>query len=222
MSPEARRNYQALIADLQAENMIFLDKSLFNKTTGWRLTVWVPIKDPARYTGDRHKGHSWSLLAGYTTQGYLSCWTVKEGYFNLETFYQWLVEQFLPFCKPGTVIIMDNVNVHCNPIIKEAIIKQGCLVRYLSPYSPEFNPIELSFSVFKAWVRRCFHELWPYFNGLFGEFLEIAVRESCYDCFAEAHFCHNSNEIYVFEGDMERLDARLRAFENGRSNDLDT
>ena len=202
--------------------MVFLDKSLFNETTSWRLTGWAPIGNPARYTGDRSKGHSWSLLAAYTTQGYLSCWIVKEGYFNLEAFYKWLVEQFLPLCEPGTVIIMDNVSMHCNPIIEEAIIRQGCLIRYLPPYSPELNPIELSFSVLKAWVRCRFHELWPSFDGSFREFLEMAVRESRCDRFAEAHFWHSGNGAYVFEGDMECLDARLRAFESGRSDDLNT
>jgi hypothetical protein len=87
MSLEARRNYQALTAGLRAENMVFLDESLFNETTGWRLTAWAPIGEPVRYTGDRNRGHSWSLLAAYTTRGYLPCWIVKGGYFNLETFH---------------------------------------------------------------------------------------------------------------------------------------
>ena len=30
----------------------------------------------------------------------------------------------------------------------------GCLVRYLPPYSPDFNPIELTFNILKAWMRK--------------------------------------------------------------------
>ena len=49
----------------------------------------------------------------------------------------------------------------------------------------------------------------------------MAVRESRCDRFAEAHFRHSGNGAYVFEGDMECLNARLRAFESGRCDDLD-
>ena len=83
------------MAGIRAEQMVFLDESLFNKTTGWRLTAWAPIGQAGRYTGDRNRGHSWSLLAAYTTGGYLPCYTIKEGYFNTDSFYRWLVDELL-------------------------------------------------------------------------------------------------------------------------------
>lgn len=88
MSLEAQWNYQTLMANLRAENIVFLDEFFFNKTTGWRLTSWTLIENVTRYIGDRNRGHSESLLAAYTTQGYLPCWTVKKGYFNLKAFYE--------------------------------------------------------------------------------------------------------------------------------------
>ena len=30
----------------------------------------------------------------------------------------------------------------------------GVLLEYLPPYSPDLNPIETSFAVLKAWIRR--------------------------------------------------------------------
>ena len=69
-------------------------------------------------------------------------------------FYEWLVMKLLPHCNafpaPRSVFIMNNASIHCNARIKDAIQQAGCQVRYLSPYSPDFNPIELSFSVLKA------------------------------------------------------------------------
>ena len=47
---------------------------------------------------------------------------------------------------------MDNAAIHCNPRIEEAIRGYGCEVRYLPPYSPDFNPIELSFSVLNVTI----------------------------------------------------------------------
>ncbi|MCJ1469344.1 hypothetical protein MMC07_007977 [Pseudocyphellaria aurata] len=39
----------------------------------------------------------------------------------------------------------------------------GCEIRYLPPYSPDFNSIELSFRILNAWVRKYFGTLWPVF-----------------------------------------------------------
>jgi hypothetical protein len=143
--------------------MAFLDESIFNEMTGWRLTAWAPIGQPARYTGDRTRGHTWSLLAAYTPEGYLPGWVIREGYQNGESFLEWLVNGLLPRCQPypgpNSVIIMDNASAHCDQEIADAIRARGCLVRYLPPYSPDYNPIELTFSVLKSWIRRRFHEI---------------------------------------------------------------
>ena len=66
--------------------MVFLDEALFNETTGWRLIAWAPIGEAARYIGDRNRGHLWSLLAGYTVDGYLPYYEIKKGYYNNKNF----------------------------------------------------------------------------------------------------------------------------------------
>ncbi len=50
---------------------------------------------------------------------------------------------------------MDNVNVHNVEGVREAIEAAGATLRYLPPYSPDLNPIELSYSAFKAFLRKC-------------------------------------------------------------------
>jgi transposase len=46
---------------------------------------------------------------------------------------------------------MDNNSTHINEAIISTIKAEGHIVRFLPPYSLDFNPIELSFSVLKAW-----------------------------------------------------------------------
>ena len=41
------------------------------------------------------------------------------------------------------------------------------------PIHPNFNPIELSLSVLKAWVRKYFDTLWPLWERFFDDFLMI-------------------------------------------------
>ena len=96
---------------------------------------------------------------------------------------------------------MDNAAIHCDPCIEEVPHQHGCGVRYLPPYSPDFNPIELSFSVLKAWVRRHFHEAWPTFDSDFGAFLRYTVRRSRCDRFTKEHFKYSAGG-YIFEADI--------------------
>jgi hypothetical protein len=130
MSLDLRRAYLAEIAHIQAEQMVFLDESLFNEVTGWRLTAWAPIGAEGRYLGDRTRGSTWSVLAAYGTIGYLPCVVVREGYFNTEAFVQWVTEDLLPHCNAysglNSVIIMDNASSHCDPAVEEAILAKGC------------------------------------------------------------------------------------------------
>ena len=53
----------------------------------------------------------------------------------------------------GDVIVMDNLSIHKMEGIKELIEAKGARIEYLPPYSPDFNPIEMMWSVIKAFVR---------------------------------------------------------------------
>ena len=66
--------------------MVFLDKALFNEIISWRVTAWAPIGKATRYISDRNKKYSWNLLTGYTVDGYLPCYKIKEGYYNKKKF----------------------------------------------------------------------------------------------------------------------------------------
>jgi transposase len=64
-SQQIRRDYTVEMAGITAEQMVVLDETLFNESTGWRSMAWSPIGMPARYIGSRRRGVSWSLLAAY-------------------------------------------------------------------------------------------------------------------------------------------------------------
>ncbi len=61
------------------------------------------------------------------------------------------VEQFLvPTLSPGDIVIMDNLSSHKRPRVRESIEAAGAELRYLPPYSPDFNPVENVFSKLDA------------------------------------------------------------------------
>ena len=65
------------------------------------------------------------------------------------------VEQFVvPILRPGDIVVMDNLASHKVAGIREAIEAAGAELRYLPPYSPDFNPIEQFFAKLKALLRK--------------------------------------------------------------------
>lgn len=49
---------------------------------------------------------------------------------------------------------MDNARIHHHEDITALVESYGCRIEYLPPYSPDYSPIELAFSVIKAHLRR--------------------------------------------------------------------
>ena len=64
------------------------------------------------------------------------------------------VEKFLvPELWSGAVVVMDNLSAHKLDSIVPLIEAVGASVICLSPYSPDFNPIELWWSQLKSFLR---------------------------------------------------------------------
>jgi transposase len=58
------------------------------------------------------------------------------------------------FPEPNSVLVMDNAQIHHNGRIASIVEARGALIQYLPAYSPDLNPIEKGFSVYKATLRR--------------------------------------------------------------------
>lgn len=64
-------------------------------------------------------------------------------------------EQILaPELRSGDVVVMDNLPAHKVSDAREAMEKVGARLLFRSPYSPDFNPIEMAFSKLKALLRK--------------------------------------------------------------------
>ena len=59
----------------------------------------------------------------------------------------------MPELRQGDIVIMDNLPVHKVHGVEPAIEAAGASLRYLPPYSPDFNPIEMAFAKLKAALR---------------------------------------------------------------------
>ena len=55
--------------------------------------------------------------------------------------------------NPDDIIIIDKLPTYKSITIREAIEKTGASLRFLPPYSPNFNPFEVAFSKLKTLLR---------------------------------------------------------------------
>lgn len=78
---------------------------------------------------------------------------VFKGALDGPLFLQWLREWLLPAVPRGTTIGLDNLSVHRNPDVREAVEATGCFLVFLPAYSPDFNPIEQVFAQLKTHLR---------------------------------------------------------------------
>ena len=93
---------------------------------------------------------------------------------NAETFEAWLEHHLLPTLGEGDIVVLDNLKAHKSPRVAEILARKGCMVRYLPPYSPDFNPIENAYSKLKSALRKLAERT---VAGL------IAFLEACADLF---------------------------------------
>jgi transposase len=77
-----------------------------------------------------------------------------DGSMDSAAFEVYISKCLVPQLWKGAVVVMDNLPAHKVKAIVPLIEAVGARVLYLSPYSPEFNPIEHWWSQLKAFLRQ--------------------------------------------------------------------
>ena len=102
---------------------------------------------------------------------------VLDGPMHGAAFLAYVEQVLVPTLNPGDVVVMDNLPAHKPVAVREAIHKAGATLRFLPPYSPDFNPIENAFAKFKALLKkaaaRTIDELWSAIGETITEFTPI-------------------------------------------------
>ena len=68
---------------------------------------------------------------------------VLDGAMHGAAFVAYVGQVLVPTLKPGDIVIMDNLPAHKSVAAREIIEKAGATLRFLPPYSPDCNPIEM-------------------------------------------------------------------------------
>ena len=126
-----------------------------------------------------------TFLGALRAEGFIAPLTV-EGAINGPLFRAWVEQHLAPVLRLGDIVVMDNLSSHKVTGIREAIEAVGAELRYLPPYSPDLNPIELAFSKLKKLLRdgaeRTVDKLWSLCGRILDQFTELECRNYFRHC----------------------------------------
>lgn len=179
-----REQWRAAQAQIDPQRVVFMDET-WAKTNMTRrygrsaLGTRLVEKTPC--------GHwqTTTFLGALRAGGFVAPLTV-EGAINGPLFRAWVEQHLVPVLQPGDIVVMDNLSSHKVKGVREAIEAAGAELRYLPPYSPDLNPIELAFAKLKQRLRegaaRTVDKLWDLCGRLLDEFTELECRNYFRHC----------------------------------------
>ena len=174
-------------------------------TTRQRWREWLPLRDVDQYVfldecgvttdllrrygrsprGQRLHDHTpcshWqthTVLAGLRLTG-LTAPAVFNGPLDNPSFLAYVQQVLAPTLRPGDVVVLDNLAVHKQADVHAAIEAVGATLRFLPPYSPDFNPIEQAFAKLKAFLRAARPRNFDQVNALVAVALTFFTSAEC-------------------------------------------
>lgn len=100
-------------------------------------------------------GAKYSILPALSLNGILHLEVFENAVTGAD--FRQFIEGLLPCMNkwplPLSVLIIDNASIHKVAGLRELVEERGMRLLYLPSYSPDLNPIELSFSSIKGWLH---------------------------------------------------------------------
>lgn len=126
-----------------------------------------------------------TFLGALRVSGFIAPLTI-DGPITGPLFRSWVEQHLAPVLQCGDIVVMDNLSSHKVAGVREAIEAVGAELRYLPPYSPDLNPIELAFSKLKKLLRdgaeRTVDKLWELCGSILDQFTETECRNYFKHC----------------------------------------
>ena len=173
----ARQLWRTLQPVFDPAHLVFLDES--GVTTDLlrrygRGPRGQRVSDHAPYG----RWHTSTFIAALRLEG-LTAPGVIEGPIDHDSFLAYVEQILVPTLRPGDLVVLDNLSAHRGDDIRLAIASAGATLRFLPPYSPDFNPIELCFAKLKAILRAARPRTFDAVCDVIGASLVRFVSDEC-------------------------------------------
>jgi transposase len=181
--------YWQRISQVDPENLVFLDEMGILMGTGRprgrskkgsRLYEMQPF-----YRGKK------VTIMGAISKNKVIAVKMIEGSMKGEDFKKFLQEDVAPQLWEGATLVMDNLPTHKVSGVSEILTSVKAKIEYLSPYSPEFNPIEHWWWELKSFIRRFVPQTKDAVQGLLNIGVMLSSGKILRNYFAHCCYCHD-------------------------------
>jgi transposase len=178
---QRRAEWQESQAEINPGQVVFIDET-WAKTNMTRRYGRSSVGTRLREKTPCSRWQTTTFLGALRAEGFVAPLTV-EGAINGPLFRAWVEQHLAPTLAPGDLVVMDNLSSHKVAGVREAIEAAGAELRYLPPYSPDLNPIELAFSKFKKLLRDGAERTVDKLSDLCGKVLDEFTEHECRNYF---------------------------------------
>jgi len=181
---ERRQQWKSSQRQIDPSRVVFIDET-WAKTNMTRTYGRSSLGSRLIEKTPASRWQTTTFLGALRVEGFVAPLTV-DGAINGDLFRAWVEQHLAPTLRPGDLVVMDNLSSHKVRGVREAIESAGAELRYLPPYSPDLNPIELAFSKLKKLLRdgaqRTVDKLWELCARILDEFQEPECRRYFKHC----------------------------------------
>jgi transposase len=144
-------DYWEQVKNIEPENLVFLDET--GVILGLARTHARSQMGTRAYSFNPfYRGSKVTVIGAISIKKVVALMTMNDSMDGKA--FEVFIERFLvPQLWSGAVVVMDNLSAHKRDSIVPMIEAVGASVICLSPYSPDFNPIELWWSQLKSFLR---------------------------------------------------------------------
>ena len=137
-----------------------------------------------------YRGSKVSVIGAITVSKVLAVMTLNDS-MDASAFQVYISKCLVPQLWKGAVVVMDNLPAHKVKAIAPLIEAVGAKILYLSPYSPEFNPIEHWWSQLKAFLRQFSPKTSRRVDLLIKIAMHLINPQHLRNWFAHCCYCHS-------------------------------
>lgn len=128
-----------------------------------------------------------TFVAGLRLHGMVAP-MVLDGPINGDWFEAYARHVLAPTLRPSDIVIMDNLSSHKRAATKAIIQESGAELRFLPPYSPDFNPIEMAFAKLKALLRKAAERTVDGLRDAIARLVDVFTPTECQNYFDAAGY----------------------------------
>ena len=113
---------------------------------------------------------------------------IIEGAVNAAAFEAYVEHILAPSLSAGQIVVLDNLSAHKGVRVRQLIESRGCELLFLPAYSPDFSPIEETFSKVKTFLRRVGARTHEALQEAIGQALETVTAQDALGWFTHCGY----------------------------------